>query len=152
MRSMCCGTSCGGHPRGGHPALNAVRPWTCPTQGSRGVFSARQFVWWYNGHPDCATLPVDLSRVESVAVCGIGNVALDCARVLLQPLPRLARTDVAAHAVAQFAEASSRIRRVHLVARRGPAQVGLRQGEGEPGHSFITSQLCLAALRAQTHP
>jgi hypothetical protein len=41
-------------------------------QGAKNVFSAREFVWWYNGHPDAAKLPVDMTRVESVAVCGIG--------------------------------------------------------------------------------
>jgi len=32
-------------------------------QGLRNVFSAREFVWWYNGHPDYRDLPVDLSKV-----------------------------------------------------------------------------------------
>lgn len=26
--------------------------------------SAREFVWWYNGHPDYAHLPVDLTKVS----------------------------------------------------------------------------------------
>ncbi len=41
-------------------------------QDGPGVLSAREFVWWYNGHPDASSLSVDLSRVRSVAVCGIG--------------------------------------------------------------------------------
>ena len=49
-----------------------------PGEGARNVFSAREFVWWYNGHPDAAEgkLPVDLSRVESVAVSqeGLGEL------------------------------------------------------------------------------
>lgn len=40
-----------------------------------GVFSAREFVWWYNGHPAYRNLPVDLSRTRSVAIAGLGNVA-----------------------------------------------------------------------------
>ena len=36
------------------------------TQGLRNVFSAREFVWWYNGHPDCRDLPVNLSKVRSL--------------------------------------------------------------------------------------
>ncbi len=28
-----------------------------------GVLSAREFVWWYNGHPDARHLPIDLSKV-----------------------------------------------------------------------------------------
>lgn len=31
-------------------------------QDLRGVISAREFVWWFNGHPDGAQLPVDLSK------------------------------------------------------------------------------------------
>ncbi|GLC37127.1 hypothetical protein PLESTB_000983100 [Pleodorina starrii] len=101
--------------------------------GGGGVFSAREFVWWYNGHPDAAHLPIDLSKVRSVAICGIGNVALDCARALLAPPARFVPTDMAAHALAQLAgrggpgfggggAAGSSVREVHLVARRGPVQ------------------------------
>ncbi|KAF6253362.1 hypothetical protein COO60DRAFT_1273754 [Scenedesmus sp. NREL 46B-D3] len=82
--------------------------------------AAREFVWWYNGHPDQRDLPVDLSRVESVAVCGIGNVALDCARILLRPVSELATTDVARHALKQLQH--SKVRQVQLCARRGPVQ------------------------------
>lgn len=28
-----------------------------PGEDARGVFSAREFVWWYNGHPDARHLP-----------------------------------------------------------------------------------------------
>ena len=58
-------------------------------QDLKGVYSAREFVWWYNGHPHYAGLPIDLSKTRRVAICGLGNVAVDCARVLLQvgPLP-----------------------------------------------------------------
>ena len=57
----------------------------------------------------------------SVAVLGLGNVAVDCARVLLQPVDRLARTDMAAHALEQLRR--SAVQEVHLVGRRGPVQV-----------------------------
>ncbi|GIL84169.1 hypothetical protein Vretimale_15819 [Volvox reticuliferus] len=92
-----------------------------------GVFSAREFVWWYNGHPDARHLHIDLSKVRSVAVCGIGNVALDCARTLLAPPSRFVHTDLAAHALTQLmgdhqTGGGSAVREVHLVARRGPVQ------------------------------
>lgn len=93
-------------------------------QDSKGVYAAREFVWWYNGHPDQAHLPIDLSKVESVAVCGIGNVALDCARVLLRPVEQLAPTDIAQHALQQLRQ--SKVRTVQLCARRGPVQVRCR--------------------------
>jgi len=101
------------------------RPLNVPGEGSAGVFAAREFVWWYNAHPDAAQLPVDLSDVESVAICGIGNVALDCARVLLRRPSELAVTDIAAHALAQLRD-RSRVKEVHLFARRGPVQVRAR--------------------------
>ena len=33
-------------------------------QDLQNSLSAREFVWWYNGHPDYASLPVDLSKVR----------------------------------------------------------------------------------------
>jgi adrenodoxin-NADP+ reductase len=66
-----------------------------------------------------------------VAVCGIGNVALDCARVLLRPPQELVPTDLATHALRQL-QGGSRVREVHLVARRGPVQVSGRPRRGFP--------------------
>lgn len=97
---------------------------TSPLQDLQGVFSAREFVWWYNGHPHYASLPIDLARTRRVAICGLGNVAVDCARVLLQPpRPGLAATDIASHAVAALER--SGVEEVHLIGRRGPAQVSM---------------------------
>eukprot|EP00803_Ostreobium_quekettii_P004344 evm.model.scf_29.6 EVM.evm.TU.scf_29.6 scf_29:107107-108819(+) len=101
-----------------------------------GVFSARDFVWWYNGHPDAANLDVDLSSVRDVVIVGLGNVALDCARILLKHPNELAATDVAGHALAQLKMSS--VCSVRIVGRRGPAQAGftpkeLREVLGLPG-------------------
>ena len=98
-----------------------------PGEDLPGVLSAREFVWWYNGHPAYADLPIDLARTTSVAVCGLGNVAVDCARVLLQSVERLATTDIAAHAVEALR--SSAVREVHLVGRRGPVQAAFTPKE-----------------------
>lgn len=87
------------------------------------MISAREFVWWYNGHPHVRADAVDLSQIRSVAICGVGNVALDCARLLLSPPERLKHTDIAAHALEQLR--SSAVEDVHLVGRRGPVQVRL---------------------------
>lgn len=92
-------------------------------QNLSGVLSAREFVWWYNGHPEYADTSIDLSSITSVAICGLGNVAVDCARILLQPPERLASTDIAEHALQQLRESS--VRHVHLIGRRGPVQVVL---------------------------
>ncbi|XP_044721966.1 uncharacterized protein HRG_04881 [Hirsutella rhossiliensis] len=84
------------------------------------VYSARQFVGWYNGFPDSAGLAPDLTRGEEAVIIGQGNVALDLARMLLAGVDILRATDITEHALAQLA--SSRIRRVRVVGRRGPMQ------------------------------
>lgn len=84
-----------------------------------GCHSATDFVGWYNGHPDFRARSFDLSQ-EVATVVGNGNVAADVCRILLQPVDALRRTDIAAHALEALAE--SRVREVHLIGRRGPAQ------------------------------
>lgn len=83
-----------------------------------GVLSARRFVNWYNGHPDFSS-PEETARMaemlgrseaESVAIVGQGNVAVDCARVLVKSLDELRKTDIADHALEVLAE--SKVRRV----------------------------------------
>lgn len=68
-------------------------------------------------HDTCGFL-----QVKRVAICGMGNVALDCARILLQPPDRLAATDIAAHALNQLRASS--VERVDVIGRRGPVQAG----------------------------
>ncbi|OAA80802.1 NAD(P)-binding domain protein [Akanthomyces lecanii RCEF 1005] len=85
----------------------------------KGIYSARQFVGWYNGLPDCASLEPDLSGDEAVVI-GQGNVALDVARMLLEDVDVLRKTDITQHALEQLAR--SKIKRVHVVGRRGPMQ------------------------------
>ncbi|KJZ78119.1 hypothetical protein HIM_02756 [Hirsutella minnesotensis 3608] len=85
-----------------------------------GVYSARQFVGWYNGLPESAGLDPDLTRGEDAVIIGQGNVALDLARMLLESVQVLSKTDIADHALATLA--NSRIKRVRVVARRGPMQ------------------------------
>ncbi|KAJ0986060.1 hypothetical protein J5N97_004416 [Dioscorea zingiberensis] len=91
-----------------------------PGEDLGGVYSAREFVWWYNGHPDCKAMPLDLKNTDTAVVLGQGNVALDVARILLRPTSELAKTDIADHALASLQE--STIRKVYLVGRRGPVQ------------------------------
>jgi adrenodoxin-NADP+ reductase len=86
-----------------------------------GIYSAREFVGWYNGLPDFANLLPDLTRGEEAVVVGQGNVALDVARMLLEDVDALRKTDITEHALAVLAQ--SRIRRVRVVGRRGPMQV-----------------------------
>jgi ferredoxin/flavodoxin---NADP+ reductase len=81
--------------------------------------SATEFVAWYNGHPDFRDRTFDLSH-ERVVVVGIGNVAIDVARVLCRTPEELAETDIADYALEALRE--SRVREVVMLGRRGPAQ------------------------------
>ncbi|XP_061764816.1 NADPH:adrenodoxin oxidoreductase, mitochondrial isoform X3 [Nerophis ophidion] len=59
-----------------------------PGEDLAGVYSAKDFVGWYNGLPSCQQLSPDLS-CETAVVLGQGNVALDVARILLSPIDML---------------------------------------------------------------
>lgn len=85
--------------------------------GLPGTGTATEIVGWYNGHPEFADLPVDLSH-ERVVIVGNGNVALDVARVLTADPDRLARTDIADYALTALRD--SAVQEVVVVARRGP--------------------------------
>ena len=91
-----------------------------------GCHTATDFVGWYNGHPDYADLEFNFES-RSAAIIGNGNVALDIARMLVQPIDVLRQTDIATHAV--DALAASKIREVHVIGRRGPAQASFTNME-----------------------
>ena len=86
----------------------------------KGIYSARAFVGWYNGLPEYVNLAPDLSGHDAIII-GQGNVALDIARSLLSPIDRLRATDITEEALAALA--SSKIKQVRVVGRRGPMQV-----------------------------
>jgi len=87
---------------------------------------ATEFVAWYNGHPDYRDHAFDLS-VGRVAVIGVGNVAVDVARLLSRTPAELACTDITGDA--QAALAASGIREVYLLGRRGPVQAAFTTPE-----------------------
>jgi ferredoxin/flavodoxin---NADP+ reductase len=91
-----------------------------------GSVAATAFVAWYNAHPDHQADRYDLGTERAVVV-GMGNVALDVARVLVRSPDELATTDIAEPALAALRE--SRIREVVLLGRRGPAEAAFDQGE-----------------------
>ena len=84
-----------------------------------GSHTATEFVGWYNGHPDYRDRSFDLSA-ESAVIVGQGNVAADVARILAKSVDDLKSTDIAEHALDALAR--SRVREIHIVGRRGPAQ------------------------------
>lgn len=110
-----------------------------------GVLSAREFVAWYNGHPDfghigpiverclrplssrCAedssdsagSVPAGTISKARVVVVGQGNVALDVARILAKGKPGLIDTDIP-ESVLQILQGG--VSHVSVVGRRGHVQ------------------------------
>jgi ferredoxin--NADP+ reductase len=99
-----------------------------PGENLEGSYAATSFVGWYNGHPDFVDLRFSLDSERAVVV-GMGNVALDVARILLMDRDELAKTDISDRALAALR--SSPLREVVLLGRRGPAQAAFDQGELE---------------------
>jgi len=97
-----------------------------PGEDLAGSHPATEFVAWYNGHPDYRDLPFDLSQ-ERAAVVGVGNVAVDVARILCRTHDELLATDIADHALEALRK--SRIKEVYLLGRRGPAQAAFTNPE-----------------------
>ena len=91
-----------------------------------GSHAATAFVGWYNSHPDHEHDRYDLGHERAVVV-GLGNVALDVARVLIRRPEELAPTDISDAALAALR--ASRVREVVLLGRRGPAEAAFDQGE-----------------------
>jgi ferredoxin/flavodoxin---NADP+ reductase len=97
-----------------------------PGEDLAGSHPATEFVAWYNGHPDFRDRQFDLSAGR-VAVVGVGNVAVDVARILCRTPDELARTDIADHALEALR--ASRVREVLLLGRRGPVQAAFTAPE-----------------------
>ncbi len=87
---------------------------------------ATEFVAWYNGHPDFRNASFDLF-VARVAVIGVGNVAVDVARILCRTPEELSKTDIADYALEALSK--SRVREVFILGRRGPAQAAFTNAE-----------------------
>ena len=82
-------------------------------------YGAADFVSWYDGHPDYPrTWPLE---AKSVAVLGVGNVALDVSRVLAKHVEDMLVTEIPENVAKGLAE--NPVTDVHVFGRRGPAQV-----------------------------
>lgn len=134
------------------------RALTLPGADSGNIFGSSNFVGWYNGHPDEAALAPALTGPNAVII-GIGNVALDIARLLVLPHEQLAKTDIADEALQALATSS--IEEVCLLARRGPAQAAFTPKELEqlmaiPGLQLLMEPADLelddATARQLEHP
>ena len=105
-----------------------------PGEHLRGSFAAADLVAWYCGnpevHPDtnqlnaldhlvAADLDELITTAGSAVVVGIGNVALDVARILIKSVDQLSDTDMADEVLESLSRKS--ITDVHVLGRRGPA-------------------------------
>jgi ferredoxin--NADP+ reductase len=93
-----------------------------------GCLAAREFVGYYNGHPDYDSLALELSCKRALII-GNGNVALDVARMLTLPISELERTDIADRALAALRR--SEIQEVVILGRRGVLQAAFNNPELE---------------------
>jgi len=97
---------------------NADRALNIPGIDLDGSYGAADFVSWYDGHPDVPReWPLD---AEKVAVLGVGNVALDIARVLAKTGDELLPTEIPPNVYEGLKK--NKAVEVHVFGRRGPAQ------------------------------
>ncbi|MFG2222684.1 FAD-dependent oxidoreductase [Streptomyces sp. NPDC048644] len=90
-----------------------------PGEGLPGSHAATDFVSWYSAHPDAAGTRFALAA-RSAVVIGVGNVAVDVARILARGATDLAGTDMPQDALRSLA--GSRVTDIWMVGRRGPSQ------------------------------
>lgn len=90
-----------------------------PGEELPGSWSATEFVSWYSAHPD-STADGFVLGARSAVVIGVGNVAVDVARMLARGAAELSRTDIPQAALTALA--ASGVTDIHMVGRRGPSQ------------------------------
>ena len=97
-----------------------------PGEEKKNVFGSNAFVGWYNCHPDFLELNPDLD-IDSAVVIGVGNVAIDVARVLSRTPAEMATTDIADYAIAAID--ASPLKDVWMFGRRGPVEAAFSNTE-----------------------
>ncbi|MGI8943420.1 MAG: FAD-dependent oxidoreductase [Qipengyuania sp.] len=115
-------------------ATGAPNDRTLELEGSdlTNIFGSAAFVGWYNGHPQFAGLDPDLSGRRAVVI-GMGNVALDVARILSKTENEFTGSDIVKHALEALR--ASNIETVTILGRRGPHQIMMTPKElGELMH------------------
>lgn len=93
-----------------------------PGEELDGSVAATDFVAWYCGHPDADRDLFErlVPSATGAVVVGVGNVAVDVARVLGKTVGELDYTDMPQHVFDTLGE--SQITDVYVLGRRGPAQ------------------------------
>jgi len=92
-----------------------------PGENSKGVYSAKDFVYFYNQLPPFASR--DFSTGKRIAVIGMGNVAVDIIRWLLQDDPNRQTEEVI------------------IIARRGPFEAKFDEKEFAHVHMHLDRKL-----------
>ncbi|MER7554646.1 FAD-dependent oxidoreductase [Streptomyces anulatus] len=133
---------------------SADRALAVPGESLPGSYSATRFVSWYSAHPDVGAEPFVLDA-RSAVVIGVGNVAVDVARILARGAEELRATDVPRAALSALED--SRVRDVHIVGRRGPSQARfttkeLRELGALPGARVVVDPAELALDPAYAAP
>ena len=95
------------------------RPLDIPGVDLPQSYGAADFVSWYDGNPDYPRQwPLE---AEEIAVIGVGNVALDVARVLAKHAEDMLVTEIPENVYEGLKK--NPVKTVHVFGRRGPAQV-----------------------------
>ncbi len=133
---------------------SADRPLAVPGESLPGSYSATTFVSWYSAHPDIGADPFALDA-RSAVVIGVGNVAVDVARILARGADELRGTDVPRAALSALE--ASRVHDVHIMGRRGPSQARfttkeLRELGALPGARVVVDPAELALDPAYAAP
>jgi len=125
------------------------RPLGIPGDELIGSHPATEFVAWYNGHPDYRDHHFDLSQ-ERVAVVGVGNVAIDVARILCRTREELMKTDIADYALEALV--NSNVKEVYILGRRGPAQAAFTAPEAKELGELADCDTCVPPEEAELDP
>ncbi len=125
------------------------RPLNIPGIDLAGSHAATEFVAWYNGHPDYRDRHFDLTQ-ERVAIIGVGNVALDVARILCLTPDELRATDAADYAIDALSQ--SNVREVVVLGRRGPAQAKFTVPELKELGEMAGASVCVPKDEAALDP
>lgn len=120
-----------------------------PGEELPGSHDATSFVGWYNGHPAYQERSYDLSGRTAVIV-GVGNVAMDVARVLAQDPDRLASSDITSTALETLRR--SRITDLYVLGRRGPAQAAFSPSEIKEIDALANVDLVVRPEDAEVDP
>ena len=120
-----------------------------PGENLIGSHTATEFVGWYNTHPDHMGLGFDFSG-KRVVIVGVGNVAVDVARILSLTRSEMEKTDIADYALEELAE--SGIREIHVLGRRGPAQAAFTNPELRELENLEDADLLTLPGEAQPDP